>query len=51
MKRSPRDPLADAFFDYLEFERNASPRTLDNYRHALAEFRAAVPAPGWKELI
>jgi len=50
LKRPPRDPLADAFFDYLEFERNASPRTLDNYRHALTEFRTAVPAPAWKEL-
>jgi len=50
VKRLPRDPLADVFFDALEFERNASRRTLDNYRHALSEFRTAVPAPGWKDL-
>ena len=50
MKRPTRDRFADAFFDYLEFERNASPRTLTNYRHALAEFRKAVPEPAWKEL-
>ncbi len=34
----------------MEVERNGSPRTVDNYRHALAEFRKAVPAPAWKEL-
>ena len=45
----PRD-LAEAFFHHLEFERNASPRTLINYRHALAQFREGVPQPGWKEL-
>lgn len=50
MKRSSRDCLADAFFQHLESERNASPRTLINYRHALAEFRKAIPEPGWREL-
>jgi site-specific recombinase XerD len=50
MKRPNRDRLADAFFDQLENERNASPRTLANYQHALKEFRAAIPEPGWKEL-
>ena len=34
----------------MEVERNGSPRTLENYRHALAEFRKSVPTPGWKEL-
>ncbi len=34
----------------MEVERNGSPRTLENYRHALAGFRASVPVPGWKEL-
>lgn len=34
----------------LEFERNASPKTLRNYRHALAHFRAQVAEPGWFEL-
>jgi integrase/recombinase XerC len=50
VKRTVRDRLADAFFHHLEFERNASPRTLSNYRHALREFRAAVPTPGWPEV-
>jgi site-specific recombinase XerD len=50
LKTPPRDRLADAFFHHLEFERNAAPRTLMNYRHALAEFRKTVPEPGWKEL-
>ena len=50
MKRPLRDRLADAFFQFLEVERNVSPRTLVNYRHALAEFRKAVPEPAWREL-
>ena len=50
MKRTQRDRFAADFFHHLEFERNAAPRTLKNYRHALAEFRAAVPEPAWKEL-
>ena len=50
MKRPLRDRLADAFFQFLEVERNVSPRTLVNYRHALAEFRKAVPGPAWREL-
>ena len=50
MKRPTRDRFADAFFHHLEFEKNASPRTLTNYRHALAEFRKTVAEPAWKEL-
>lgn len=50
MRIPARDRLADAFFDFLENERNASPRTLTNYRHAMGEFRAVVTEPGWKEL-
>jgi integrase/recombinase XerC len=46
----PPDPLSDAFFKFLEFERNSSRRTLVNYRHAIAEFRAHTAQPGWKEL-
>ena len=34
----------------MHVERNGSPRTVDNYRHSLAGFRASVPTPGWKEL-
>ena len=50
MKRPLRDRLADAFFQFLEVERNVSLRTLINYRHALAEFRKTVPEPAWREL-
>ena len=50
MPSPPPDPLADAFFQSLAVERNVSPRTLVNYRHALAQFRKAVPEPGWREL-
>lgn len=50
MKRPNRDRLADDFFHNLEVERNVSPKTLINYRHALEEFRKVVPEPGWKEL-
>ena len=50
MKRPNRDRFADDFFTFLEVERNASPRTLINYRHALEEFRKTPNLPGWKEL-
>ena len=50
MKRPNRDRFADDFFRFLEIERNASPRTLINYRHALAEFGKTPNLPGWKEL-
>lgn len=50
LKSPNRDRLADDFFRFLEVERNASPRTLINYRHALAEFRKIPNLPSWKEL-
>jgi len=50
LKRPARDRFADDFFRMLEVERNASPRTVTNYRHSLAEFRKAQPEPAWKEL-
>lgn len=50
MKRPNRDRFADEFFTFLEVERNASPRTLINYRHAIEEFRKTPNLPGWKEL-
>ncbi len=46
--RKKRDPLVDAFFVFLEGERNASPRTLIAYRHALAEFRRFRPDTSWQ---
>ncbi len=43
-----KDRLAEEFFKYLEFEKNTSPRTLVNYRHALEKFRVTQKdAPGW----
>ncbi len=45
-----RDRYADAFFQWLEVERNASPRTVVNYRHAMAGFRKQPELPGWLEL-
>lgn len=54
MPRMPRPPskkskdrLAEAFYNHLEFEKNASRRTLVNYRHALENFRAQPDLPGW----
>lgn len=44
------DGLADAFLRYLEVERNASPRTLIAYSHALAGFRAAQGKP-WRDCV
>jgi site-specific recombinase XerD len=35
----PEDKLADSFLQFMEVERSASPRTLENYRHALETFR------------
>jgi hypothetical protein len=42
-----RDPLTEEFLRYLANERNASPRTLKAYRHALTSFRAENKTP-WK---
>jgi integrase/recombinase XerC len=43
-----KDPLAEEFLRYLADERNASPRTLKAYRHALQAFRAENETP-WKK--
>ena len=50
MKAPTRDRHTAEFFRALDVERNASPRTIANYRHALARFRDAVPSPGWHDL-
>jgi site-specific recombinase XerD len=42
-----RDPLVEEFLRYLANERNASPRTLKAYRHALTGFRAQNKTP-WR---
>src|SRR5712672_4140016 len=43
-----RDPLMEEFLRYLANERNASPRTLKAYRHALTNFRAENKT-SWKK--
>ena len=46
----PADRLAELFLEHLEVERNVSPLTLSNYRHALERFRKGVAQPAWKDL-
>ncbi len=43
------DPLAFAFLDHLTDERNASPRTVENYRRALAAAAAGLGTKSWRE--
>ncbi len=43
-------PLETSFLQYLHVERNASPRTLTNYRHALRSFQAHRPIP-WPDCL
>ena len=50
LKCPARDRLLEEFLDFMEVERNGSPRTVENYRHSLAEFRKLVATPAWKEL-
>src|ERR1700682_6652923 len=45
---SKKDNLAEEFFRYLAVERNASPRPLKAYRHALGAFRRQNQKP-WKK--
>ncbi len=47
----PDDALTVGFFEHLEIERNVSPNTLTNYRHALRRFRASrKELPPWEKL-
>jgi site-specific recombinase XerD len=41
--------LSLAFLDYLGDERNASPRTVENYRRALAAAAVALGAKSWRD--
>jgi integrase/recombinase XerC len=50
LKHPSRDQYADEFFKFLENERNASKRTITNYRHALSAFREEPGLPPWQEL-
>ena len=40
MSCAKKDRLIERYIEYLEVERNASPRTIIAYRHALTEFKA-----------
>ena len=45
------DGLASLFLEHLQNERNVSPNTLTNYRHALLRFRASrKDLPPWEKL-
>ena len=46
----PADRLTEQFLEHLEVERNVSPLTLTNYRHALERFRKSCAQPAWKDL-
>ncbi|MGH8048835.1 MAG: site-specific integrase, partial [Chthoniobacterales bacterium] len=48
MPSQNRDPLVEEFVTYLEGERNASVRTIINYRHALEQFRKFRPQTTWR---
>ena len=48
MSCAKKDRLIERYIEYLEVERNASPRTLKAYREALAAFRAENKTP-WKK--
>lgn len=39
----PSDKLTSGFLEFLDVERRSSPRTLENYQHALDEFRRRHP--------
>ena len=46
---APDDPLAPAYLDHLRDERNASPRTVDNYDRALRAAAEFLGAKTWCE--
>lgn len=46
--RAKKDRLVEDFLEYLEVERNASPRTVATYRAAIAAFRLRNQKP-WKQ--
>lgn len=45
---APDDPLAPAYLDYLRDERNASPRTVDNYDRALRAAAEFLEEKSWR---
>ena len=49
MPSSKKDRYVDAFLDSIDAERNLAARTIANYRHSLAAFRACGNPPPWRE--
>jgi len=49
MPPSKKDRYVDAFLDSIDAERNLAARTIANYRHSLAAFRACGNPPPWRE--
>ena len=49
MAAPKEDRYVKAFLDSIDAERNLAPRTIANYRHALASFRASGSPPPWRE--
>ncbi|MEI6562572.1 MAG: tyrosine recombinase XerC [Verrucomicrobiota bacterium] len=43
------DRYVKEFLDSIDAERNLAPRTIANYQHALATFRACGSPPAWRE--
>ncbi len=50
-RKQPADPHLEAFLTFLEVERNASPRTIMNYRLALRRARSGAgdSPPAWRD--
>ena len=47
----PPDALSADFLTFMDVERRSSPRSLENYRHALDEFRRRLPGfKSWESL-
>ena len=49
MTAPKEDRYVKAFLDSIDAERNLAPRTIANYQHALATFRACGNPPAWRE--
>ena len=47
---APDDPLARAYLNCLRNERNASPRTVENYRRALAAASSFFNGKSWRQV-
>ena len=48
-KKAGEDRYVKSFLEAMDAERNLSARTIINYRHALASFRACGNPPAWRD--